>query len=478
MRMSKNNSPENKPVRIEVPALQINRRHFIYTSALAASSLILPACVSTKPNIKSANNKLSIGGIGTDGKGASDIAGAAKDNNITALCDVDSQKLAKAKDKYPGARTYSDYRVMLEKEKELDCVTVSTPDLHHAPASMMAIKLGKNVYCQKPLTHTIAEARALRDAAREYKVITQMGNQGHSGEGNRQLCEMIWSGAIGEVREVHCFTDRSKGWWPQGMMRPEGSDPVPEHLNWDLWLGPAAVRPYVDVWPENVVMKRKRGGHVYHPFAWRGWWDFGCGALGDMGCHVMDGANWALHLGAPTKVELVSHSDLVPEMAPESSVVRYHFPARGHFSKRMPACTLTWYDSGQKPPKPEEMQENWEGSGSLFIGTKGKIICSTYGENPHLLPASKMKDYVKPPKTIPRVANNSPHDDWIQACKGGTPACSNFDVAAPFTEMVLLGNLAIRLGKTIEWDSKNMRCPNAPEAERLIRKQYRAGWSV
>jgi predicted dehydrogenase len=455
--MSKTNFTGSKPVRIEIPALQINRRHFIYTSALAASALAWPGCVTSRPKLKSANDKLNIGGIGTSGKGASDIEGA------------------EAGKKYPGARLYRDYRVMLEKEKELDCVTVSTPDHHHAVASMMAIQLGKHVYCQKPLTHTIAEARALTLAARKYKVITQMGNQGHSGEGNRELCEMLWSGVIGPVREAHCWTDRAKGWWPQGYTRPEGSDAVPENLNWDLWLGAAPMRPFLDRWSEDIATKRKKGGHVYHPFAWRGWWDFGCGALGDMGCHIMDGANWALKLGAPTSVEVVKSSPTVAEMAPESSIVRYQFPARGE----MPACSLTWYDSGQKPEHPAEMEaKELDSNGSMFIGDKGKIVCGTYGENPRLLPESLMKDFVKPAKTLPRVRNNNPHDDWVQACKGGTPACSNFDVAGPFTETVLLGNLALRLGKKIEWDSAKMRATNCADADQFIHKHYRKGWSI
>jgi predicted dehydrogenase len=294
-------------------------------------------------------------------------------------------------------------------------------------------------------------------AARKYKVATQMGNQGHSGEGNRQLCEMIWAGAIGPVREVHCWTDRPI--WPQGIERPTEKPPVPAQVDWDLFLGPAPWRPYHS---------------AYHPFKWRGWWDFGCGALGDMGCHIMDGAVWALKLGHPTSVETVESSPVNSETAPKWSIICYQFPARGD----MASVTLTWYDGGKKPERPSELGEGkqLESNGSLFIGDKGKILTGTYGENPRLLPESKFKDYVAPPKTIPRVPG--PYKDWIQACKGGTPACSNFDVAGPFTEIVLLGNLALRAGQKIEWDGPGMKAKNAPETAQYVRREYRKGWTL
>ena len=335
--------------------------------------------------------------------------------------------------------------------------------------------MGLNVYCQKPLTHTIEEARKLTAMARAHKVVTQMGNQGHSGEGNRQLCEMIWSGAIGHVREAHCWTNRPI--WPQGLNRPPGTDPVPAKLDWEIWIGPAPMRPFKDKWPEEDHDQpewAKRGG-VYHPFNWRGWWDFGCGALGDMACHIMDGANWALKLGAPTSVELVESSPITSEMAPMSSVLKYEFPQRGE----LPPCTLTWHDGGKLPPRPKEMEaENFEESGTLFIGDKGKIMCGTYGERPRLLPESSMADYKRPDPTIPRVPENSPYKDFIRACKGGPAACSNFDVAGPFTEIVLLGNLALRLGKKIEWDAAKMQAKNLPEADKYIRAHYRKGWEI
>jgi predicted dehydrogenase len=415
---------------------------------------------------------LDIAGIGTAGRASADLEGVSGEN-IVALCDVDSNSLANALKKYPGARTYSDYRVMLEKEKSIDAVTIAVPDHHHAPAAMRAMHAGKHVYVEKPLTHTVWEARQMTLAARKYGVATQMGNQGHSGEGIRELCEMIWADAIGPVSEVHCWTDRSKGWWAQGQQRPPSSDPVPKHLNWDNWLGPAPERPYLHMWPENLQTRLAK--NVYHPFAWRGWWDFGCGALGDMACHIMDCPQAALKLGPPTTVEMVSSSELVPEMPPVQSILRYSFPVRGE----LPACTLTWYDSGQKPPKPAELEaENLGSNGILLIGAKGKIVCGVYGESPKLLPESSMADYKRPAKTIPRVPGNSSHLDWIRACKGGPAACSNFDISGPFTEWVLLGNLAIRLNKKIEWDSEKLRVKNVPEAKELIRERYRKGWEI
>jgi predicted dehydrogenase len=352
-------------------------------------------------------------------------------------------------------------------------VTVATPDHHHAPAAIRAIRAGKHVYVEKPLTHTVWEARQLTLAARQHGVATQMGNQGHSGNGIRELCEMIWADAIGPVREVHCWTDRAKGWWPQGLLRPPGSDPVPAYLDWDKWLGAAPARPYLHELPKNL--QTGSSTKVYHPSSWRGWWDFGCGALGDMACHIMDCPQMALKLGPPDTVEMVSSSPRVPEMPPVESILRYEFPARGE----LPPCVLTWYDSGQKPPKPPEMEaEKLDGNGMILIGDKGKIFCGVYGQNPRLLPESRMADYKRPPKTIPRVPGDSSHQDWIRACKGGPPACSNFDISGPFSEWVLLGNVALRVGKKLQWDSKNLRVTNAPEAEIFIKKAYRPGWEV
>ena len=386
--------------RIELPRTGLTRRHFLYTTALGAASVVVAGRTTARTLGKSPNEKLDVAIIGTAGKGQVDSNAIAQaGENIVALCDIDSKNLAKAALKWPNAKQYRDYRVMIEKEKSADAVTVSIPDHHHAPAAMRAIRAGKHVYCQKPMTHTVSEARALTLAAREHKVVTQMGNQGHSGEGIRQLCEMIWSGAIGTVREAHSWTNRPI--WPQGLVRPKVSDPVSEYLDWDLWLGPAPERPYVSQWPDTTMRDRR----IYHPFAWRGWWDFGCGALGDMACHVMDGANWALKFGSPASVEVVDASPVSVDMAPNWSIIRYQFPER----EGLPPCTYTWYDGGKKPEKPKEMEaERWESSGTIFIGDKGKIMCGEYIGRPRLLPESSMADYKRPDPTIPRVPGNDP----------------------------------------------------------------------
>lgn len=435
----------------------LSRRRFIQLSSLAAGATLLPGCITRpKANYKSPSEKLNIAIIGAGGKGASDTDGVASEN-IVALCDIDANTLRERGQKYPKARHWRDYRKMLEEQKDIDAVVVSTPDHHHAPASMMAIKLGKHVYCQKPLTHSVYEARMLTKAAKEYGVATLMGNQGHSGEGARAFCELIWSGAIGSVTEVHAWTDRPI--WPQGIGRPSGSQPVPAHVDWDLFLGPAPFRPY-------------HSG--YHPFAWRGWWDFGTGALGDMGCHVLDAVNWALKLGHPLSVEAES-SDVNNETAPAWSIVRYVFPARGN----MPALKLFWYD-GNKKPAAELLgmkdTKDVPANGCLVIGTKGKLTTETYGGNPKPTADSATKEFIIPAKTLPRSPGH--YEEWIQACKGGPKTGATFEYAGPFTEWVLLGNLAVRANKRIEWDGPNMRAKNAPEVAEFIRRQYRPGWSL
>ena len=475
-----------------------SRREFLKQAAVAGA-ITAAGCQSekngertvknpaTRPStMPTSNNKLNVAGIGVMGKGESDLGGISKskDVNIVALCDTSDESLAKAKQKYPGAKTYNDFRKMLEEQKDIDAVTVSTPDHMHAPAAMMAIKMGKHVYVQKPLTHTVEEARKLTLAAREYKVATAMGNQGHSGEGWRVLCEYIWNGAIGDVTEVHCWTNRPI--WPQGLDVPEGEDPVPAGFHWNEWLGPAQYRPYKmkhvveqkdgkPVLDENGKPKEKLE-RFYQPFVWRGWWDFGCGALGDMACHIMDGAYWALKLGSPTRVELVDHSELKPHSPPNWSILKYHFPARG----AMPPCTVTWYDGGKLPPRPEELEPGRklaEGdNGSLFIGSKGKMMAGTYGGGVRIFPEEKMKATPKPPQMIPRIKDH--HLEWVEACRGGTPHSGNFDYSGPFTEMVLLGNLTLRVGKSIDWDGPAMKVTNVPEANQYVRKEYRKGWEV
>jgi len=440
---------------------RLSRRGFLGGAAsTVAAFTIVPRHVLGGPGHTPPSDKLNVAGIGVGGKGAGDIGGCSEEN-IVALCDVDEKQAGKTFEKYPKARKFKDFRRMLEKmEKQIDAVTVATPDHVHAPAAMMAIKMKKHVYVEKPLTHSVYEARMLTQAARKYGVATQMGNQGHSSEGARLICEWIWDGAIGHVRQVHAWTDRPGGRWPQGVGRPEKIDKVPSTLAWDFWLGPAPWRPY---------------NKVYVPFKWRGWWDFGTGALGDMGCHIIDPAFWALKLTAPTSVEAIS-TPVNDETAPVVSKVDYEFPARGD----MPPVKLSWYDGELRPTNPEVLEPGRrmgsDNGGTLFVGDKGMLVCGCYGKSPRLIPETKMKEYNRPSKSIPRVEGH--HQDWLQACKGGTPPCSNFDYAGPLTETVLLGNVAIRTGRMIYWDPQNMKITNIPEANKYLRREYRSGWEI
>jgi len=439
----------------------MSRRIFLMGTAVTAAGLATGASGKrVRPRRVSPNEKLNIAGIGIGGRGKSNLKECTSEN-IVALCDVDEGYAGKVFAAYPNAKRYKDYRVMLEKQKDIDAVVVSTPDHTHAIVSMAAMRLGKHVYCEKPLTHTILEARKLTETAREMKVATQMGIQGHSHEGIRQICEWVWAGAIGPVREVHIWTDRPKGWWPQGVERPKDTPPVPATLDWDLWIGPAPNRPY---------------NPAYTPFKWRGWWDFGCGALGDMGCHLMDAPYWALDLAYPTSVE-ASATAVNSETGPLAAMVHYYFPARGD----KPPVMLTWYDGGMLPVRPAELPYDQpmgnENGGVIFVGDKGKILAEDENaQHPRLLPDSLAKEFPKPEKTIARSPGH--HKDWIAACKGGPPSGAHFDYSGPLTENVLLGNLAIRVGKKLNWDGPNVKCTNVPEANDLVHCQYREGWTL
>lgn len=434
----------------------LGRREFLQRATLVGGLAALGG-VWTERSARaapSANEKLDIACIGVGGQGAGDLDQVAADPavNIVALCDVDDAMAAGAYKRFPSAKRYHDYRRLLDKEERgIDAVVVSTPDHHHAVASVMAMRRGKHVYCQKPLTHSVSEARLMMHTARQHKVVTQMGTQGHPSYA--RTVELIRSGAIGPVREVHVWTDRPI--WPQGQDRPSETPPVPATLQWDLWLGPAAPRPYHP---------------AYLPFRWRGWWDFGTGALGDMACHLMDGAFWALDLKYPTTVE-AEGEPRKPEMAPRWSIVRYEFPRRG----ALPAVKLTWYDGGKRPA-----QELFEGAkmpdnGSLFVGDKGKLLAE-HGQPPRLLPEAKFAGFEGPKPFLRRVANH--YHEWTQACRTGGPTGSNFDYAAPMTEAILLGNVAFRVGKKLEWDAANLRATNCPEAEPLIWEPHRRGWTL
>ena len=433
----------------------LSRRRFLGTSAAFAGPLIMPSGSLFGRKI-SPNEKLNIGVIGAGGKGTADSEGVMSEN-IVALCDVDERTLRARKGRFPKAQTFSDYRVMLEKiGDKLDAVTVSTPDHHHFPASMLAMELGLHVYVQKPLAHTVWQAREMLKLSRQKKVITQMGNQGHAYSSTRKLVEVVRSGIIGEVKEAHVWTDRPI--WPQGMDRPEGFKPVPEYLDWDLWLGPAPERPYHD---------------GYHPFKWRGFWDFGTGALGDMGCHNMDAAFWALDLGAPTSVR-ADVSGLNKDTAPKWSVIRYEFPARGN----KPPVILSWYDGGKKPSPDIIGEKSLPRNGSLIVGSKATIAFREWNPNGfRVLSEGKELKYDDPDPIFPRVGDN-PYKEWINACKGGSLCLSNFEYSVPLTEMVLLGNVALRAGKRIDWDSENMKAKGNADVDHLIRSTARKGWGV
>lgn len=404
--------------------------------------------------------KLNVACIGVGGKGHSDTMSMIGEN-IVALCDVEENpaKIEDVLKAFPDAKRYTDYRKMLtEMDDQIDAVTISTPDHTHFPAARMAIEMGKHVYCQKPLTHTIWEARELTRMARKHGVVTQMGNQHHSGEGIRLACEWIKAGAIGDVREVHVWTNRPGIGWgiDSGGDRPTETQPVPGTLDWDLWLGTAPKRPY---------------NSAYAPKKWRTWWDYGTGALGDMGCHIMDASYFALDLGYPKWVEAET-SSVNNETIPKWSIITYQFPKRGS----MPPVTLTWYDGGKLPARPAELEEGRRmssGGGQLIVGDKGTIMADASCESPRLIPETKMRDLLKnpPAKTIPRSPGH--YVEWIRACKGEGKTTSNFDYAGPFTEVVLLGNLAIRAGKRIAFDPKKMAVTGMPKLDKLIHKAYR-----
>ncbi len=406
------------------------------------------------------SEKLNIAGIGIGGQGGGvlkDMAG----ENIVALCDVDGKKASKTFEAFPKAERFRDYRVLLDERRDIDAVMIATPDHMHAPITLAALRAGKHVYVEKPMAHSIEEARVMTRVAKETGLVTQMGNNGHAGVGLRQTREWLQAGAIGPVREIHCWSDRPGKFWVQNHDRPTEAPPVPPDLDWDLWIGAAPMRPY---------------SKLYHPHDWRGWFDFGTGALGDMAIHNMDPAFYALDLGAPTAVEATT-SPLKPESYPLWTILRYEFADR---VKVHPAVTLTWYDGGKRPPRPRDLppEADLDDNGIYFVGDKGTMVCGGWSGPPTLYPILRRYEFKAPLPTIPRSIGHRP--EWIQACKDHKPedAKAGFAYSGPFTEALLVGNLAVRLQKRIEWDAGRMSAPNAPEADALIRKRYRDGFGI
>jgi predicted dehydrogenase len=427
----------------------MTRRHFVESAAMATAATWLAGCQSPRLRKLSANDKLNIGIIGTANRARSNIGGVEREN-IVALCDIDDNFLAAAKEKFPGAKTYNDFRRLLE-QRDIDAVVVSSADHTHAVITAAALRLGKHVYCEKPLTHTVYEARTIAKlAARNKTLATQMGTQIHATENYRRVVELVQSGAIGPVRECHVWCEKSLA----NSERPREMPLIPPNIHWDLWLGPAPARPYH---PD------------YLPKTWRHWWDFGEGILGDMACHYMDLPFWALKLRYPKTVE-AEGPPVHPETTPEWLIARYEFPAR----LDLPPVALTWYD-GDKRPKLLESSEvpDWR-NGVLFVGDKGMLLAD-YGRH-KLLPENKFAGFEPPRPFIP--ASIGHHNEWLLACKTGSPTTCNFDYASALTESVLLGNVAFRAGEKLEWNAPILKVRNSKQAMNYIRTEYRKGWEL
>jgi predicted dehydrogenase len=436
---------------------------------LATISLV-PRHVLGGPGQTAPSERITLAGIGIGGVGFGQLQACEKAGfQIVTLCDVDDVHAKKAYDRWPQARRYRDFRELLSAEAaKVDAVYCGTPDHSHAVITLAALRRKKHVCCVKPLTRTIAECRRVVETARGAGVATQVTASPNTGETACRTCELLAAGALGAVREVHIWSNRPI--WPQGMDRPTGEDPVPKTLDWDLWIGPAPMRPFKNVWPDGALEMKQvpaqssRG--VYRPFNFRGWWDFGTGALGDMGCHHLNTPFRALGLGHPTSVS-ASSSRCLKETAPLASIVTYEFPARGS----QPPVRVVWYDGGLKPACPTELGGKPLGeSGTLYVGDEGKMLDAT------ILPVSRAAKFADVPKTLPRRSGT--WGEWYEACRGGAPAGCNFDWAGPLTEFVLLGNIALRTGKSLAWDAEHMRFTNETAANAYIQEPYRTGWSL
>ncbi len=451
----------------------ITRRRFLKGTAVAAGLTILSEPLSVRAYAQ--NRKLNVALIGVGGQGGAGH-GMASGENVVALCDADENRMADFAKRQTQAKTYTDWRKVYDNHKDLNLVLVATPDHTHFPAAYSAVIRGAGCYCEKPLTHSIWEARMLAEATRKHKVPTQMGNQGHAGPGNRRIVEWVRAGAIGTITEVHTWTNRPI--WPQGKVGPFKEAEAPKNLNWDAWLGVAPQRPYfVD----------DKGGSPVHAFAWRGWFDYGCGAVGDMGCHTWDSVWWSMDPKAPLSAEPIKVVELGTETFPKQMIVKWEF-GPSEDGKR-PAFTAFWYEGGLKPDLPDEMKDDptvskkeLPGSGNLYIGTKGKLLVEgDYGDSPRLIPNSKMEEFkTGEMKKIERIPNSIGHrEELLAACRGEQPwdyPKSNFTYAGPLVEAMNLANVSVRLGKKISWDPKALKCPGCPEADPLIKREYRKGW--
>jgi predicted dehydrogenase len=466
------------------PAVRLSRRKFIgAASGAIAAFTIVPRHVLGGSRFVPPSEKVNVAIVGCGGQGRTNMSSLFKESDaqIIAVADpIEHHNLdafyfkgeagrlpVKAEiEKFYSGKTpnfkvadYEDFRVMLEKEKSIDAILCATPDHQHAYVSVTSMRQGKHVYCEKPLTHNVWEAREVARVAIETGVATQMGNQGHAQEGIRQTCELIWAGAIGEVRELHGWTSATR--WNKGYNGRPAEEPVPKGVNWDLWIGAREPRPY---------------SSDYSPVRWRDFWDFGTAPIGDFFCHTFDAPFWALDLREPLSIEATGVEEIDTYIAPPGGIYTYHFGARG--SK--PPVKFTWYEGGLRPPLPDGLdpddQLDGSGNGNLFIGDKGMITCPSWGGKPTLMPGSKFDNYQPPPKTLPRSKGH--HREWLTACKGGPPAGSNFTYGAALVEVGLLGLVAMRLQKKIYWDARAMKFTNAPEADKYLKESYRAGWEI
>lgn len=458
---------DKKQTPSEKKKTSLSRKDFLSQSAIAtAGFFIVPRHVLGGKGYKAPSDTLNIACIGVGGMGANNTRSLAElGENIYALCDVDEEYAAETLYSYPKAKKYIDFREMLDKEKNIDAVMVATPDNTHTAIAIYAMKKGRHAFVQKPLTRTIYEARRMAEVAEETGVATQMGNQGHCYAGTYDIVDYIRQGAIGEVTKVDCWTNRPRGFWPQGagVERAGNAPVVPYTMHWDLWIGPS---PYRSYHPD------------YAPFVWRGRWDFGSGSLGDMGAHILDQPYWALELGMPSSIH-ASSTPFNGEAFPLGSVVNYKFPARGN----KPPVDLTWYDGGLTPPRPAELEEgkpmgSW-GGGMIFYGSEGMLMADVYGNNPRFIPESYKQKVGLPKKSVERSAGI--HEEWVAACKGNGTTSSNFGYASRLTETMLLGNVAIRFSDQnmrLQWDAENMKVVNLEEANEWLdeRNDFRTGY--